>query len=66
MEKFAELHNACLLRLQTFSSLTTALGSVCSAILHYESFRTKTPEALAADTTFIQVNNLVVCYFFFF
>lgn len=56
LNEFTELHNKCLQRLQSLSSLATALASVSSAILHYESFRTTTPEALAVDSTFVQVN----------
>lgn len=61
MKEFTYLHNECLQRLQKFSSLATGLGSVSSAILHYETFRTKTQESLAADSTFIQVNYLPSC-----
>lgn len=58
MKEFTEHHTECLQRLQAFSSLATGLASVSSAVLHYETFRTKTPEALAADSTFFQVRNL--------
>ncbi len=61
MKEFTYLQNECLQRLQTLSSLATGLGSVSSAILHYETFRTKTQESLAADSTFIQVNYLPTC-----
>ncbi|EFX69271.1 hypothetical protein DAPPUDRAFT_228726, partial [Daphnia pulex] len=55
LNEFTELHNKCLQRIQSLSSLATALASVSSAILHYESFRTRTPEALAVDSTFVQL-----------
>ncbi|KAK4004191.1 hypothetical protein OUZ56_005933 [Daphnia magna] len=54
LNEFPELHNKCFHRLQSLSSLATALASVSSAILHCESFRMRTPEALAVDSTFIQ------------
>ncbi|KAK4015632.1 hypothetical protein OUZ56_030607 [Daphnia magna] len=55
LNEFTEMQSKCLLQLQSISSLATGLASVSSAILHYESFRTRTPEALAADSTFIQL-----------
>lgn len=57
MKEFSRRESDCLQRLQKLSSLATGLGSVSSAILHYETFRTKTQESLAADSMFIQVRN---------
>lgn len=61
LNEFTEMQSKCLLQLQSISSLATGLASVSSAILHYESFRTRTPEALAADSTFIQVGCVCTC-----
>lgn len=55
MKEFTYLQNGCLQHLQKLSSLATRLGRVSSAI---ETFRTKSQESLAADSTFIQVNYL--------
>lgn len=55
MQDFNEVQSECLRNLQIISGLAAGLSGVSSAILHYESFRTRTPEALAADSTFIQV-----------
>ena len=55
MTDFHRLQDDCAKRLQTYSSLATGLGSVSSAVLHYETYRTKTAESLAADSTFVQV-----------
>lgn len=55
MKEFNDLQSDSLHQLQEFSALATSLGGVSSAILHYESFRTRTPEALAADSAYIQV-----------
>ena len=57
MKEFSRRESECLQRLQKLSLLATGLGSVSSAILHYETFRTKTQESLAADSMFIQVRN---------
>lgn len=59
MQDFTDVQSECLRNLQIFSGLAASLSSVSSAILHYESFRTRTPEALAADSAFIQVIYLV-------
>ena len=57
MKDFTDAQSECLQQLQESSALATSLAGMSSAVLHYESFRTRTPEALAADTAYIQVPN---------
>ncbi|KAK4021808.1 hypothetical protein OUZ56_003717 [Daphnia magna] len=49
LNEYTELHSKCFHRLQSLSSLATALASVSTAILHCESFRTRTPRRLLAE-----------------
>ena len=55
MKEFKAVQDKCLRQIQEFSLLATSLGGISSAIVHYETLRTRTPEALAVDTAFIQV-----------
>ena len=55
LSEFTAVQEKCLHHLQESSSLATSLGGISSAVVHFETFRTRTPEALSTDSSFIQV-----------
>ena len=57
LSEFTTVQEKCLNHLQESSSLATSLGGISSAVVHFETFRTRTPEALSVDSSFIQVRS---------
>ena len=43
--------------------MASEVTSICNAVLHFEALRTRTPEAVAADTNFLTLMNRYIFHY---